>query len=483
MFGLFKRKSKEDRLRKPDSLDLDGNAFPEFGDSFVEQVRKQNYLIHHSSLHEVFRSSKPITDQTRLVGREEILWQANQVLQAEGAHVILFGDRGVGKSSIGNVLLDVFKRSRVTDEKLFIYRCNERSQLMDMVAGILLYLDLDIDQISHSSRIRNETGKDVDAEIGFPGLSIHAGTQIIEAIGSDSLRVGVREKANDPSWVAQQIHGLDALVFIDELDKVADPSVKHALATLVKAVSDYRDSKLNFVLAGIAQNAAELTAGHPSVQRCLKEIPVGRLKEKSLIEIIETGEQRLKSWDGDRWRPLTFDDDVKGKIAQMSFGYPYFTQLLATHAAQSAVLANASDVTMNMLSFAVKAAVNDAEDDLKKALRHALRADDSSMYRNLLRSAAEVTATTITAQELREALSDRIGEKVSQQKINPYLKRLVSDKPSVEAIMEDLESPKPIFVRISDATYRFYDPRMPSYIRLALSGSNDQTGDVPLLDL
>lgn len=474
MLKFFKRKQRKDR---------DGKSFPKFGDGIEEAIKRQNYLIRNSGLHEVFRSSKPISHEDFLVGREGILMRANQLLQAEGSHVILFGDRGVGKSSLGNVLLDIFQRTRA-NERLFIFRCNSDTQLRDMIAGVLWFAGRNTAEVQKISTASKQNEKELGASIGLGNAaSISAGGRIIEAVSSEALQVGDRELANDPSWVAQHIFNIDGLVFIDELDKVANPSVKRALSTLVKAVSDYRDSKLNFVLAGIAQNAAELTDGHPSVQRCLKEIPVPRLDEASLIKIIEKAERTLLSWTGKEWERLTFTEEVKLQIAQLSFGYPYFTQLLATHAAQAAILGMQNQVTVELLQEAVRSAVNDAEDDLKKALANALRKDSSSMFRNLLRSAAEISATTLSAQDLREAVEARTGQTLTPQQVNPYLGRLVGDKESLDEILADIKNPKPIFIRIGPGQYQFLDPRMPSYIRLALSGSNDQTGDVPLLAL
>lgn len=468
--------------RKRDK-DLEGNRFPNFGEGVVEEIRKQNYLIKHSRLHHAFKSAKPITDERYLVGRSEVLKRANQLLQAEGAHVIFFGDRGVGKSSLGNVLLDVFQRTR-DDERLFVYRCSSDTQLRDMVAGILIHAGRNINELQAIKTDTVNSEKSLGATIGIGNAAaIRAGGRIIEAVSSEVLEVGDRKLANDPSWVAQHIFNIDGLVFIDELDKVADPTVKHSLATLVKAVSDYRDSRLNFVLAGIAQNAAELTAGHPSVQRCLKEVSVERLDKQSLIEIIEIGEKDLLTWNGEEWVDLRFDEEVKDKIAQLSFGYPYFTQLLATHAAQAAILEHKSVVTEDSLSDAVRTAVNDAEDDLKKSLANALREDNSKVFRNIIRSAAEVSATTISMKEIRAAVKDRTGEELSPQQVNPYMKRLVGNKDSLEDILADIETPNPIFLRLGSGQYRFFDPRMPSYIRLALSGSNDQSDVVPLLEV
>lgn len=465
--------------------DLDGKKFPEFGEGVSERAKRETYLIRNSRVHQMFQSNKPISRESFLVGREELLLHANRLLQAEGSHVILFGDRGVGKSSVGNVLLDIFERAR-EGEQLFVYRCNADSQLRDIVAGILLASGRDVNETQVSSKtemtVKGEAGVNLGIpNLPLPGVTLNSG--VTEGVSSEVLSVGDRELANDPSWVAQKIFDIDGLVFVDELDKVSDPTVKHKLSTLVKAISDFRESRLNFVLAGIAQNAVELTAGHPSVQRCLKEIPVEILKTDSLIDIIERGEKDLLSWNGVEWTQLKFDDDVKREIARLSHGYPYFTHLLASNAAQAAILDEKERVTMEILKSAISRAVDGADDELKKSLAAALRGDQSNMFKEVLRSAAEVSANNLSMQELVTAISKRTGNELTHHKVTPYLRRMLGDKENLEDILADIENPKPIFIKVSSGQYRFFDPRMPSYIRLALSGSNDQSSNVPLLEV
>ena len=67
------------------------------------------------------------------------------------------------------------------------------------------------------------------------------------------------------------------------------------------------------MLVGIAETADELTGGHPSVSRCLKEAKLDRMSEEELSEIVITGSKKLD---------LDFEEQVIRDIEKRSDGYP-----------------------------------------------------------------------------------------------------------------------------------------------------------------
>ena len=79
-----------------------------------------------------------------------------------------------------------------------------------------------------------------------------------------------------PSWVAERLGAVNGLFLIDEVDAIRNERDKRRLAELVKLLSD-EGSPLKIMLVGIAETSAHLTAGHPSVQRCLRETRLGRM--------------------------------------------------------------------------------------------------------------------------------------------------------------------------------------------------------------
>ena len=97
---------------------------------------------------------------------------------------------------------------------------------------------------------------------------------------------GFSNKAQSPSWICDKIKDLNILLLIDEFDSIQNKDDKHKVAELIKLLSD-SNSSLKIFVVGIAASAEELTAGHPSVQRCLKEIKLDKMSQRELVDIIK----------------------------------------------------------------------------------------------------------------------------------------------------------------------------------------------------
>lgn len=130
---------------------------------------------------------------------------------------------------------------------------------------------------------------------------------------------------------------------------------KEKLAELIKQLSDYQ-SQFTIFIVGISKTAKELIGGHPSVQRCIKEIQLQRMSDSELTDIITRGAERLH---------LSFSESVQRSIVKASAGFPYFTQLLALKSAEEAVAKGVNYVTEDDFVVAVRRAVDDLEGSLK----------------------------------------------------------------------------------------------------------------------
>jgi hypothetical protein len=168
--------------------------------------------------------------------------------------------------------------------------------------------------------------------------------------------------------------------------------------------------------------------------------------DDELLLIIKEGAKKLK---------LNFDNDVIAKIVELSAGYPHFTHLLALKCAEDAIAGRFSNINIEHLRKAMHSAVDDAEGSLKRTYDGAVRSYGTTMYKTILRAAANLNKTEFSAEELRGEIKDLIGENIPQQSLNNYFKKLVSDDSDT------------ILRRTAKGVYRFNDPRMPSYIKIA----------------
>jgi Cdc6-like AAA superfamily ATPase len=455
--------------------DVTASTIPEW----LADVGNHGERLARSGVFEAFNPKQPISDAQMLAGRKSELKICIEKLLSRGGHVLLYGDRGVGKSSIAYVLCALFPQLSGKREYAQIeVRCYTQDTIKTIFAKPLRAAGVDPNILESASQ--NSEQKDWGIE---GNLKIEAGVFIGKAeaeTGShyrqentrttSTKNIGNHELATNPAWIAEVLSERPFIMLIDEMDQIRDVSVKHQIATIIKHVSDNPRAKFKFVLAGIAQNAAELTAGHPSVQRCLAEIPISRLSRDHILEIFHKGAAKITIETDEGLRPLRFSNDVASDLAKKSHGYPYFAHLIGQGAALLAIERRDAFVDEQVeLNGAVEYACTAADEDLRRSLDFALDKDERGRFRRLLIAAAEKDSVSFSYQEWTDAYTQRWGEELSA--IAPYQQRLVADPEEIDDWGKERNGAKPILTRIKGGAYRFTDPRMASFIRLALSGA------------
>jgi energy-coupling factor transporter ATP-binding protein EcfA2 len=82
----------------------------------MDQSEKQELLFRCSR---VYSPAAPIDTQDLFAGRTEQIQLAGQAVHTRGQHAIIFGERGVGKTSLANIL-----KSFLGDEKTLVVKLN-----------------------------------------------------------------------------------------------------------------------------------------------------------------------------------------------------------------------------------------------------------------------------------------------------------------------------------------------------------------------
>ena len=384
--------------------------------------------ILKSGVRNVFTPHQPIQSINLFFGRQQEVSKLIEYLNTPGQHALLFGDRGVGKSSLANVTAELLLR-HITNGNLIKKRCDSCDTFLSVVSVILSHAGIDTNIIEKTDN---------------KGVSVGAASSNFGA--SHSVKsLGFGANANSPSWVAKQVGHIEGLFLIDELDSLKDFNDKKKIAELVKQLSD-EGAKLKLLIVGIAETANDLTAGHPSVHRCLKETRLNRMGKEELKLIINQGQKQID---------LTFNPKAIDRIVNVSSGYPHFTHLLALKSAEEAIVVERKNIEITDVKRATNMAVEDAEGTLRKSYLDAIRSSNTTEYKNIISAAATCNDEEFKAKELRNQYLKLFNKEISQGTLNNYLVRLVSDDGSK------------IIRRLGKGVYRFSDPRMPSFIRIA----------------
>lgn len=225
----------------------------------------------------------------------------------------MFGERGVGKTSIARVSL------KQISENGFYYSASTTDSFESIMGAILSSFGAGWAATSRDSG--NTTDK--NAGLSIPG--VRAG--LAHGRSSIERQAPLVETFLSPQEIATRLSSETALVVIDDFERIARPEVRAIFADLIKKLSD-NDSGVTLLLVGIAANVSELIDAHQSAQRSILEIPVPRLRNAEVRNIIMAGMDALN---------INIEPDAADQIVEFSANFPYYTHLLCEGAVISLI--------------------------------------------------------------------------------------------------------------------------------------------------
>ncbi|MCP3962396.1 MAG: ATP-binding protein [bacterium] len=392
--------------------------------------------ISNSGVRRVFTPYTPVDVVEHFCGREEQVSRLVSVINSPGQHALLYGDRGVGKTSLATIACRLISRLGVTRGKFFSKRCDSKDTFASIVHEPLRYIGIDY-EVTEETRDHTRGG---EGKLKIP--IVEAG---LASKRTRTVRRVPRHRVDSPSWVAKRLSKLKGLFLIDEADALKESNERESLAQLIKFLSDYK-SAFKLIVVGIATTGEELTAGHPSIERCLKEIHLARMADSELREIAEKGMEQLK---------LSCSEKVVESIVDISAGYPHFTHLICLKCAVNAIVAGNRHILPEDLAVALHDAVGEAEGALRRRYENTIRgAKNEAEYISILRAAADCPIPEFRLARLQEELTNRLGLTIPRAVLSRYLTAMLSN------------GQRGVFVRVGKGVYRFSDPRMPSLIKM-----------------
>ena len=88
-----------------------------------------------SGVREIFTPHTPIKSVNLFFGREEQVKSIIQALLTPGQHVVLYGDRGVGKSSLANIVTKTLLESLIG--RCHSFRCDSNTDFVQVFYYVL----------------------------------------------------------------------------------------------------------------------------------------------------------------------------------------------------------------------------------------------------------------------------------------------------------------------------------------------------------
>lgn len=248
--------------------------------------------------------SEPISSVQLLKGRTKTLQQIRQALLSPGRHVFIFGDRGVGKTSLAQTAATLYQSSEAHPITLscstpfyqliqdLISRCNTPAKGRGAATTQKTKVRIGVPFLGGEREY--EHGSNAHPELKSINQSILA------------LRSALEQHSKSP------------VVIFDEFDLVASEADKHLFADFVKQVSDQR-LPVKFIFTGIGRSITDLLAVHNSMVRYLENIRLQRLDYSARMEIISACAEALRVEVG-------YDTIIR--IGQVSDGFPHYVHLI-----------------------------------------------------------------------------------------------------------------------------------------------------------
>jgi len=273
-----------------------------------------NWTALANEVAQVFSPGAPIDESDLFAGRVEQLRDLINAVNQRGQHAIIFGERGVGKTSLANIFVNYIHRpaSRVLSTRV---NCDSVTNFHSLWRNA--FEDLKIDQ------------------------------QLDKDVGPDDIRriLGSLSK-----------NSIMGMVF-DEFDRLPPGKTATLLADTIKAMSDHSIST-TIVIVGVADSVGELLREHGSIGRALVEIPMPRMSDDEISEIIEKRVARLG---------MQIDHSVCSKIIQYSQGLPHYTHLMGLYACQEAARHRTKSITHDYLRASVNNCISKAQQSIREA--------------------------------------------------------------------------------------------------------------------
>ena len=292
-------------------------------------MNEDDWLSLRGECEHVFTPGTPIRESELFAGRKPQIEKLAQRIRSPGNHAVIYGERGVGKSSLVNIFRYVADAS------------SNRIQYI-RVAGA--------------------------ADDTFTSLFMKVFKRLVS--DESGTRTQLSEKYENKTLTADDIllelqdFPLSSLpiIAIDEVDKIADTKVRRQLSETIKLVSD-EGIEATFFIVGIADSIADLIEGHESVARAIAEVGMPRMGDDEIKDIIVPRVRRLG---------LQMSEDALWDCIFIAKGLPHYAHLIGLHACQAACDAKTNTITSDQIKVAEERSIEESGNTIRSIFEDAV---------------------------------------------------------------------------------------------------------------
>lgn len=263
----------------------------------LKPTTPEDWAAMRADVTSAFSPGAPVLEKDLFAGRSAQIEALEDAVNQRGRHAIVFGERGVGKTSLVNILGLV--SNRPTREVIYV-RVN--GDPTDSFTSLWKKVFKRMTYVTQTSLgpVTKRISEDLEATLAPDDVQL-----ILDDFSANQMPI----------------------IVLDEFDRIKNKAATQLVADTIKALSDY-SVNATVVVVGVAEDVSALIEGHESITRSLIQIKMPRMSTEELKQLVVTRYARCG---------LKTDEDAVWKIIFLSRGLPYYAHLLAMNAARYAI--------------------------------------------------------------------------------------------------------------------------------------------------
>jgi Cdc6-like AAA superfamily ATPase len=376
----------------------------------------------------VFSPGAPIDERALFAGRLDQTRQVLGAISQRGHHAIIYGERGVGKTSLSFVL----------------------SEFLEDAGQTVIAPRVNCDGSDTFTSIWKKIFSEITFSRETKGIGFLSQPQVVTTNFADTLPDNLRPDAVRKA-LTLLCRGATLIIIIDEFDRMPNGTTSPLFADTIKMLSDHSVSA-TLVLVGVADSVDELIKEHESIERSLVQIHMPRMSKGELHEIIQRGLQRLD---------MAIDPRAMEQISTLSQGLPHYTHLLALNATHAAIDENTKKIDEALVDKAIRVSLDNAQQSIRSVYHKATASPRSdNLYTQVLLACALSRTDDLgyfAAAAVRDPLTYIMNKKYDIPSFSRHLKEFCEDKRG------------PVLRRFGQkhrVRFRFINPLMQPYVTM-----------------
>lgn len=264
---------------------------------------------------ETFTPGPAINEVALFAGRKKVIQRLQDIAVERARHAIIYGERGVGKTSLANI---------------FFKDLNSETKPVREIS------------------VNADTGDSFDSLWRKVFRRIH---WMGDERNLDLYYDGPIEPDHVVLEFAKFSQNEMPIIIIDEYDRIADDDCRVLNTDLIKALAGLKNNP-TVILVGVADDIIDLVRDHASISRNLIQVPMHRMVNDEINEIITSRIRRLR---------MKITSDAVWRITYFSAGLPFYAHSLGKYSALTAIENENIEITEDIVLNSTERCMEDVD--------------------------------------------------------------------------------------------------------------------------